>query len=58
MVRGRDADEVGAGVFGEIDFAHTAMAYLFQNRVMLDGLTNHTTPPCYAMQLWKYYDLR
>ena len=28
-VRGRDADEVEAGVLGEIDFAHAALADLF-----------------------------
>ncbi len=57
-VRGRDADEVEAGVFGEIDFTHTALAYLLQNLVMRDGLTNHTTPPSCAIQLGKCYDLR
>ncbi len=42
---------VQAGVFGEINFAHTPLADLLQNLVMANGLTDHTIPPTCAVQL-------
>ncbi len=50
-VRGRDADEVESGVFGEIDFAHTSLAYFLKNLVMANGRADHTIPPHCAVQL-------
>ncbi len=32
-------------IFGQIDFAHSPLAYLFQDLVMATVLTDHTTPP-------------
>ncbi len=50
--KGLEGDfSVQAGVFGEIDFAHTPLADLLENLVMTDGLADHTIPPHCAMRL-------